>query len=168
LNFAALAFREPDAHVPTLARLTAYPINDVSTDIDAPPPLDGRDGTPAGGPPLSEGRRAKLRRAYPELLGGLLLPLPPEKAFSLAEATARAQPRWNFGRVDTAARLLTAVAVTPLLRFKDDVTIRIRPEGSGSRVDVRSRSRVGRDDLGTNAARIRHFLGALRAAAGRL
>jgi len=44
------------------------------------------------------------------------------------------------------------------LRFRDDITIRVRPAASGSRVDVRSRSRVGRDDLGANAARIRRFL----------
>jgi hypothetical protein len=154
--------------VPTLSRLAAYPINDVSTDLDAPPPLDGRDGTPAGGPPLTETRRAKLRRAYPSLLGGLVLPLPPEKVFALAQATARAQARWTLGRVDPAAHLLTAVAVTQLLGFKDDVTVRVRRDGSGSRVDVRSRSRVGRDDLGTNASRIRHFLGELKAAAARV
>ena len=40
--------------------------------------------------------------------------------------------------------------------------IRVRPEGTGSRVDVRSVSRVGRGDVGANARRIREFLEALR------
>ena len=49
--------------------------------------------------------------------------------------------------------------------FKDDVVIRITPAGSGSRVDVRSVSRVGRSDLGANARRIREFLRQLAAGA---
>jgi len=49
--------------------------------------------------------------------------------------------------------------------FHDDIVVRVRPDGSGSRVDVRSVSRVGRSDLGTNARRILRFLEALRAAA---
>jgi uncharacterized protein (DUF1499 family) len=42
--------------------------------------------------------------------------------------------------------------------------VRVRPDGAGSRVDVRSVSRVGRSDLGTNARRIRTFVEALREA----
>ena len=42
--------------------------------------------------------------------------------------------------------------------FKDDIVIRIRPEDSGSRLDIRSKSRVGIGDFGTNAARIEAFL----------
>jgi uncharacterized protein (DUF1499 family) len=40
----------------------------------------------------------------------------------------------------------------------DDVTVRIRPRADGARIDVRSASRIGRHDFGTNAARIRRFL----------
>jgi uncharacterized protein (DUF1499 family) len=39
--------------------------------------------------------------------------------------------------------------------------VRIRPEGTGSRIDVRSVSRVGRSDVGANAARIRDYLAKL-------
>ena len=150
-----------------LSHLAAYPLNDVSTDVDDPPPLDGRDGAPAGGPPMSAERRKKSRRAYPDLLGGLTLERGADPALALAEATARAQPGWSIGRVDRAAGLVTAVAATRLLRFRDDVTIRVRAAGATSRIDVRSRSRLGRDDLGANARRIRSFLDALRAAARR-
>ena len=50
-----------------------------------------------------------------------------------------------------------------LFGFMDDIVIRITPAGSGSRVDVRSESRVGRSDLGANAGRIREFLRQLAA-----
>jgi uncharacterized protein (DUF1499 family) len=41
--------------------------------------------------------------------------------------------------------------------------VRIRPEGTGSRVDIRSKSRVGESDLGVNARRIRDFIARLKA-----
>ncbi|MEE4110150.1 MAG: DUF1499 domain-containing protein, partial [Halieaceae bacterium] len=46
--------------------------------------------------------------------------------------------------------------------FKDDVVIRIEAAGSGSRLDMRSKSRVGRSDVGANAERIRRYLQLLR------
>jgi hypothetical protein len=149
--------------VPLLTRIRLYPINDVSTDVDDPPPLDGRDVAPGGGPEMTPARRDKSRRAYPELLGGFLVKLGPQEALKLAETRARAQRGWFIRRVEPAQGLFTAVAVTPLVRFRDDLTVRVRPAAGGSRVDVRSRSRLGRDDLGANAARIRRFLRDLRA-----
>jgi hypothetical protein len=149
--------------VSLLTRIRVYPINDVSTDVDDPPPLDGRDGTAGGGPEMTPARRDKARRGYPELLGGLLLKLGPQEAFKLAEARARVQRGWSIRRVAPTQGLLTAVAVTPLVRFRDDLTVRVRPTAAGSRVDMRSRSRLGRDDLGANAARIRRYLRDLRA-----
>jgi hypothetical protein len=149
--------------VSLLHRIALYPNNDVATDVDDPPPLDGRDGRAAGGPEMTQLRRDKVRRAYPELLGGLLLQLPPAEAFQRAEACARGQGGWQLRRLEPGQGLLTAVAVTRLVRFRDDITVRVRAEGGGSRVDVRSRSRLGRDDLGANAARIRHFLRDLQA-----
>ena len=58
---------------------------------------------------------------------------------------------------------LEATATTPWFGFKDDVVVRLTPAGTGSRVDVRSKSRVGRSDLGANAKRIRAFLAELSA-----
>jgi Protein of unknown function (DUF1499) len=153
--------------VSLLTRIRLYPINDVSTDVEDPPLLDGRDGTAGGGPQMNELRRDKVRRGYPGLLGGLMLRLEPKEAFALAHARARGQAGWAIGRIEPAQGLFTAVAVTRLLRFRDDVTVRVRPTAGGSRVDVRSRSRLGRDDLGANAARIRRFLRDLRTAAPR-
>jgi uncharacterized protein (DUF1499 family) len=58
---------------------------------------------------------------------------------------------------------IEATDTTFWFRFKDDVIVRIRPSGTGSRVDVRSLSRIGLGDVGTNAARIRAFLDVLKA-----
>jgi uncharacterized protein (DUF1499 family) len=68
---------------------------------------------------------------------------------------------WEIVAADPAHGRIEATDTTRFFGFKDDVVIRIRPEGSGSRVDVRSKSRVGRSDVGANAARIRAFRDAL-------
>ena len=57
---------------------------------------------------------------------------------------------------------IEAVATTPLFGFQDDVVLRVRPGlRDGSRVDIRSKSRDGRGDIGANAARIRAFVARL-------
>ena len=56
---------------------------------------------------------------------------------------------------------IEATDTTRWFGFKDDVVVRVKPEGAGSRVDVRSLSRVGRSDVGKNASRIRAYLQAL-------
>ena len=61
---------------------------------------------------------------------------------------------------DTAVRdgIIEAVARTPILGFRDDVVVRVRATTDGARIDVRSASRYGRNDLGTNAARVRNLI----------
>jgi len=54
--------------------------------------------------------------------------------------------------------IIEAVARTPILGFRDDVVVRIRPTADGARIDVRSASRYGRHDLGTNAKRVRNLI----------
>jgi uncharacterized protein (DUF1499 family) len=61
---------------------------------------------------------------------------------------------------------IEATATTFWFGFKDDVVIRLRPEAGGTRVDVRSESRVGGSDVGANAARIRAYSRKLREAVG--
>jgi len=79
-----------------------------------------------------------------------------EHVFAVALTTAKALG-WEVTAQDLAQGELHAVATTPVFHFKDDVTITIRREGEGVLVNVRSRSRVGKGDLGTNARRIRRF-----------
>lgn len=60
---------------------------------------------------------------------------------------------------------LEGVAESRIFRLRDDFVVRVRPEeGGGTRVDMRSKSRVGRGDLGANAERIHEFLQALAGA----
>jgi uncharacterized protein (DUF1499 family) len=87
----------------------------------------------------------------------LIIKLPHDRAFERALAVARAQglriveANQDEGRIE-------AIDSTFWFGFKDDVVIRITPADGGSRLDVRSVSRVGRSDIGTNAKRIRTFL----------
>jgi hypothetical protein len=54
--------------------------------------------------------------------------------------------------------LIEAIARTPILGFRDDVVVRVRATADGTRIDVRSASRYGRHDFGTNAARVRKLI----------
>jgi hypothetical protein len=54
--------------------------------------------------------------------------------------------------------IIEAIARTPILGFRDDVVVRVRPTVDGARIDVRSASRYGRHDLGTNAKRVRALI----------
>jgi hypothetical protein len=75
---------------------------------------------------------------------------PPQVAPPAANARAP-QPAGREG-------LIEAVARTPILGFRDDVVVRIRATSDGARIDVRSASRYGRHDFGTNAARVRNLI----------
>jgi hypothetical protein len=109
--------------------------------------------------------KAIHRQAYGDL-HTLRLPLPPAEALRRAEALAR-ERGWAIAKVDPEAGTVEATATTLLFRFKDDVVVRVRadPGAPGSSlVDMRSISRIGGGDLGTNARRIRDFLKDLRTA----
>lgn len=79
-----------------------------------------------------------------------------EQVFNAALETAR-QMNWEIRESAPAAGTIEAVATTRLFHFKDDVTVTVTREGEQTIVHVRSRSRVGKGDLGTNARRIRAF-----------
>ncbi len=49
--------------------------------------------------------------------------------------------------------------------FREDVSIRVTPDGEDSRVDIRSSSRYFESDLGSNAARITKLIDDLNTAA---
>lgn len=81
---------------------------------------------------------------------------PGPQVFDDASAVAHAQG-WEVTQEDKATGVIQAVATTPLMHFKDDVTITVSPDGDQTKVVVRSHSRVGKGDLGANAKRIRLF-----------
>jgi uncharacterized protein (DUF1499 family) len=141
------------------------PIHDITTDLDDPPAfaavLPYRTGRVSPAEYDGAATAAQQRRAYPAVRS-LRVRASPADTFAAAVATAR-DAGWQIVAEDRAAGRIEAIATTRMLRFKDDVVIRIRPQEDGARVDVRSKSRVGVGDLGTNARRITAFLSALRA-----
>jgi uncharacterized protein (DUF1499 family) len=138
------------------------PIHDISTDTDDPPlfvALAERPGatnsSTYGGPDIAR----QQKNAYPDL-APIVVPDPPPRAFAKVQEAVRSLG-WEVAATDEQAGRVEATDTTMFFGFKDDVVIRIRPEGAGSRVDVRSLSRVGRSDVGANARRIRRFRTAL-------
>ncbi|MFN2432216.1 MAG: DUF1499 domain-containing protein, partial [Gemmatimonadota bacterium] len=120
----------------------------------------GRSDGAAGVQYPGEEFAAAQREAYPDLQP-LRLARAPRDVFAAALAVARGMPGWEVVLADAEDRRIEATVTTRWFRFVDDVVVRVRPEPEGTRVDVRSRSRVGRGDAGANAARIREFLGRL-------
>ena len=136
-----------------LRRLKSVPyINDITTDTEKPPQF--------AQPKVYQSHFAELQHiGYPDLRP-LLLPVPPAPAFARALAAARAMGL-EIVAADPSAGTIEAVAITRWFGFKDDMVVRIVPSGAGSRIDARSKSRVGRSDVGTNARRIQEFLTAV-------
>lgn len=135
-------------------------INDITTDTHTPPqfsavlPLRAGATSPAGYP--GPETAAQQLKAYPDVRP-LITSLPPAAALEAA-LTAAGKLGWQVVAADREAGRLEAVATTFWFGFRDDIVVRVTPEAKGSRVDVRSHSRVGRSDLGTNARRIRAFM----------
>ncbi len=136
------------------------PIHDITTDLQNPPefvavrPL--RAGAPNPPEYAGEETAEHQRASYPDIQP-LVLPVPPEQAFERALAAARGMG-WEIVEANPAEGRIEATAETFWFRFKDDVVVRITPAQGGSRIDVRSKSRVGRGDMGTNARRVRSYL----------
>jgi len=134
-------------------------IHDISTDTDHPPEFvallpirkGAPNGTAYGGPDIA----AQQHKAYPDIQP-LTLHVPPEKAFIQALKAMDAMG-WDVIDASPAEGRIEATDTTFWFGFKDDVVVRIGAQGDRSRVDVRSVSRVGKSDVGTNAKRIRKY-----------
>ena len=140
------------------------PINDITTDLADPPEfvtiLPIRANAPVSAAYSGKDTADAQRAAYPDI-APIVLAVAPQAAYARALAIAR-ELGWTIVAADEKTGRIEATATTAWFGFKDDVVIRIRPEGNGSRVDVRSHSRVGKSDLGANARRIREFSARLR------
>jgi uncharacterized protein (DUF1499 family) len=141
------------------------PINDITTDPANPPMFVALLPLRAGAtvPATYAGRAtADLQRsAYPDI-APIIVADAPNAAFATAMAVARGMG-WTIIAADALMGRIEAVATTPWFGFRDDIVVRVSPQGRGSRVDVRSVSRVGRGDLGANAKRVREFSAAMAA-----
>ena len=134
------------------------PIHDITTDTEDPPqfvavvPLNTPDRTVYAGESIA----SQQREAYPDLQP-VMLDMPPGEAFDRALEMVR-EMGWDLVEADAAGGRIEATDTTFWFRFKDDVVVRVRPEDGHSHVDVRSLSRVGGGDAGTNAERIRNYV----------
>ncbi|MDZ7789436.1 MAG: DUF1499 domain-containing protein [Xanthomonadales bacterium] len=136
------------------------PIHDITTDMANPPefvaiaPLRAEAPNPVEY--AGEETAAQQREAYPEIKT-LHIDAWPAIVFEHALETAQARG-WEIVEADESKGRIEATATTFWFGFKDDVVIRLRGDNNGTAVDMRSKSRVGRSDVGANAARIEAFL----------
>jgi hypothetical protein len=163
---AALALGLGAAFVPWNALRQARalpPIHDITTDSGRPPQFVAILPLRAGAPNPAAYGGAEVTRAqagaYPDLRTRRMDATPAD-AFKRALQAAR-DMGWEIVAADAAAGSIEATDTTFWFGFKDDVVIRVVADGTGSRVDLRSVSRVGVGDAGANAARIRAYLQAL-------
>ncbi|HTG00320.1 MAG TPA: DUF1499 domain-containing protein [Nitrospirota bacterium] len=135
-------------------------IHDITTDTANPPqfeailPLrkDASNSSAYGGQAIA----AQQQAAYPDIKP-VVLPIAAATAFDRALIAAR-NMGWRIVSTDPAAGRIEATATTFWFGFTDDIVVRITPAPGGSRIDMRSESRVGLSDMGTNAARIRKLM----------
>jgi hypothetical protein len=153
------------------AYLKLPPINDVTTDVEAPPRFvtlakqrqreDNRADYPGSRFALEQ------QKAYPDLRT-LAVDRSVEEAYELVEEAVR-KLKWKVAAaeppVGKQARggTLEATDVTPVVGFTDDIIVRVEGTANHARIDVRSASRFGHSDLGQNALRVRRFLAELQA-----
>lgn len=136
------------------------PIHDISTDLIDPPEFVAIAPLRADAPnPVEyagEETAEQQRKAYPELQ---TLTYTQSKS-ELVKATEQAVDNlgWELVNTDTSTGIIEATDTTTWFGFQDDIVIRVTDEGSERLVDIRSKSRVGGSDLGTNAERIRSFI----------
>jgi len=152
------------------AALLAYPaylgvrasklpqINDITTDTANPPRFDVLARLrPRDRIDYPTFFAAAQKQGYPDVVP-LELDVRARTAFDVALKVVT-KNRWLVvdARPPSAARregVIEAVARTTIMGFRDDVVVRVTPQPAGSRIDVRSASRYGLSDLGTNARRI--------------
>ena len=137
-------------------------IYDITTDPIDPPRYDAlsrlrpRDANPIAYSGLYAAEQQ--RKAYPDV-GPLATNATPQAAYDAALAVVNKR-RWRVvdARAPQTGRReghIEAVARTPIMGFRDDVSIRVRAEPDGARIDARSSSRYGSFDFGANASRVR-------------
>ncbi|QPZ93387.1 DUF1499 domain-containing protein [Thioclava electrotropha] len=140
-----------------IAARTTPPINDISTDTEDPP-VYWFTATPTDYPAQNA---EPQRSAYPDVRP-LEIPIPVEDAFAKALTLVEARS-WEVLSADPAENQIEAIARSRVFGFEDEVAVRVTDIETGSRIDMRSRSRLGQIDRGANARRIEAFLAELQA-----
>jgi uncharacterized protein (DUF1499 family) len=161
---ASVAVMVPQATT-AIRALRAPPIHDITTDTDNPPHLVAllaeRTATHALNTADYNATTAVLQKTYYADIAPVDLKLTPREAFERVLGVIRLQG-WRVVAAVPEDGRIEAVASTFWIGFNDDVVFRLTAIGAdATRVDMRSISRVGRSDIGTNARRVRAFLAAL-------
>jgi len=130
-------------------------INDISTDLEDPPAFFA-EGNQI--PPFDVQRAKEIMEKKYGDIGNLELRMSPAEGFALVRLLVGERGWKVVEEADSPFYKMQAVARTLVLRFPDDVVIEVRPRSGGCTVAMRSRSRLGKSDLGANARRIRSFL----------
>ena len=156
------------AYIPWSLKRTAESlpyIHDISTDTDSPPEFVAATKLrkPGDHPVTYDGKEVadQQHQAYPDI-ATFTTSAPAEKAFEAAKAAITAMGM-KLVDTDPAQGRIEANYTSLLYGFTDDMVVRVSKAAEGTKVDVRSKSRVGRSDLGQNARRIRTFLQQLKA-----
>lgn len=134
-------------------------IHNITTAPDDPPEFvaainqRGQDSNPlAYTPDIADIQR----KMYPDL-APVFSDLSKADAFAKAKAVTE-QLGWDIYDSSEQQGRIEAVSTTLWFGFKDDIVIRVSQVENGSRIDLRSVSRVGKSDLGANAKRIKKFI----------
>jgi hypothetical protein len=142
------------------------PIHDITTDPIDPPRFEAlarlRAGDGANSAAYAGLYSAELQRATWPDIEPVDLDVPVQRAYEIALGLVSKrkwliiderppQPPRRIGRIEAVAR-------TPIMGFREDVSIRVTPDGEGSRVDIRSSSRYFASDLGSNASRVTRLI----------
>lgn len=107
----------------------------------------------------------KQLEGYPNLRA-LVCPFEKIKCFQLVLDVANGFSDWKIVDASEVEARLEATATTPILRFKDDIVIEVRALDANHAIHMRSKSRLGKGDLGANAKRIKTFFEKLTAKFG--
>ncbi len=165
-SILALAAAATTAYLPyqQMAKAKSVPaIHDISTDIVSPPafvavaPLRADAPNPVEYAGLETAEQQLV--AYPDIKT-YREQTSKHELFERALKAAQAL-QWDIVAADRPSGRIEATATTTWFGFKDDVVIRIVDEGNTVKLDIRSKSRVGRSDVGKNAERIREFFAKL-------
>lgn len=148
-------------------------IHDITTDPIDPPRFDAlsrlRTGDGTNTAVYAGLYSAEQQRQFYPDIEPIELEIPVERAYAIARQLVikrkwtviderEPQPPRRIGRIEAVAR-------TPIMGFREDISIRVVPDGDDSRVDIRSASRYFESDLGSNAARVSKFIDDLNTAA---
>lgn len=143
-------------------------INDITTDTNDPPAFvaaaerEANAGRDLSYPGASFAEQQ--RKGYPDLAPlrlEVVKVVAVQRAWNTAESLG-----WEITSTNPVGGTIEATETTRVFRFVDDIVIRVRADGATSVIDVRSKSRDGRGDIGANAARIRAFLEAMKEGPG--